>query len=132
MIRRLLKCLIPIKSLKKPQFLSLENLQKEVSVLVESIEGRQFMAHANSILEGEEVTRDGGTQVNKSVALQKSTFMISQIKVKFVPIQRRSVHVPSYLVFRCALKVRAVSHQALLCNQITKLCYLKIYLCFGF
>ena len=44
--------------------------------------------------------------------------MISQIKVKFVPIQRRSVHVPSYLVFRCALKVRAVSHQALLCNQI--------------
>ncbi len=48
-------------------FFNLENLQKEVSVLLESIEGRQFMAHANSILEGEEATRDGGAQVRKSV-----------------------------------------------------------------
>jgi hypothetical protein len=29
-----------------------------VSELLESIEGRQFMAHANSILEGEQVTKD--------------------------------------------------------------------------
>jgi hypothetical protein len=31
----------------------LAHLKKEVDALLESIEGRQFMAHANSILEGE-------------------------------------------------------------------------------
>ena len=37
----------------------LENLLKEVAILLESIEGRQFMAHANSILESEETSSDG-------------------------------------------------------------------------
>ena len=35
-----------------------EHLQKEVIELMKSIEGRQFMAHANSILDGEEMTKE--------------------------------------------------------------------------
>ncbi len=63
-------------------FFNLENLQKEVSVLLESIEGRQFMAHANSILEGEEATRDGGAQVRNqccSSAILKMKMNLAQI-----------------------------------------------------
>ncbi len=70
----------------------LENLQKEVSVLLESIEGRQFMAHANSILEGEEATKESDQviisffpKIEHKCEKDKLKLLLCLLRSKFTP-----------------------------------------------